>query len=364
MNSGSSPANFAFFKTKFFHSRLKTEIQTCSQTLLPVERKSFLKTLGLAGAASVMPLERTLQAAAATAPPTCVLIPSETAGPFPLDLTANTFYFRQDVREDRTGVQLNQKLRIIGLGNCLPMANVRVNIWHCDRIGNYSGYGSQTGLTYLRGYQITDANGEVEFITIFPGWYNGRICHIHFQVYVSSQYAAISQLTYDLDTKNAIYAAHPALYTKGADPLNFNQDNIFSDGYQYQLATLTPNAVTGGYDSFLEVAVQGNGTVGLGHAEKENAKHFLLGQNTPNPFNGTTTVPVTLVKGSDVTLELYGLSGQKVATVVSRKLEAGEHRIPVNLFDLGVPAGSYAYLLRVSNAEGVFSDSKLMTHVR
>ena len=71
------------------------------------------------------------------------------------------------------------------------MPNVRVNIWHCDKDGNYSGYQSQQGLTYLRGYQMADANGEVEFITVFPGWYNGRTCHIHFQVYVSETYAAI-----------------------------------------------------------------------------------------------------------------------------------------------------------------------------
>jgi hypothetical protein len=293
-----------------------------------------------------------------------VLIPSETPGPFPLDLTANPFYFRQDVREDRTGVQLNQKLRIIGLGNCLPMANVRVNIWHCDKDGNYSGYGNQSGLTYLRGYQITDANGEVELVTIFPGWYNGRICHIHFQVFVSSQYAAISQLTYDLAAKNAIYAAYPALYTKGADPLNFNQDNIFADGYQYQLATLTPNAVTGGYDSFLEVSVQGNGTVGVGHVEKENAKHFLLGQNAPNPFVDETFVPLTLNSSADVTLELFSLDGKKAATVLSRRLGEGEHRIPVSLSALGLPAGSYGYLVEVNNAEGVFRDSKLMTLAR
>ena len=60
------------------------------------------------------------------------------------------------------------------------MQNVRVNIWHCDKDGLYSGYNTETSLTYLRGYQFTDANGEVEFITIFPGLYTGRTCHIHF----------------------------------------------------------------------------------------------------------------------------------------------------------------------------------------
>ena len=112
-------------------------------------------------------------------------------------------FFRQDVREDEEGVQLNLRMKILGTDNCGPLPNVRVNIWHCSKDGWYSGYDGnnnpgQDGLTYLRGYQITDANGEVEFITILPGWYTGRICHIHFQVYVNSAYAAISQLTFPI----------------------------------------------------------------------------------------------------------------------------------------------------------------------
>lgn len=114
---------------------------------------------------------------------------------------------------------MHLKLRVIGSENCLPMNNVRVNIWHCDKDGLYSGYSQQNnqgqaGQTYLRGYQFADANGEVQFETIFPGWYNGRICHIHFQVYVSSVYAAISQLTFPLDIKNKIYTDNSSLYTK------------------------------------------------------------------------------------------------------------------------------------------------------
>jgi protocatechuate 3,4-dioxygenase beta subunit len=160
-----------------------------------MNRKDFLKGLGVAGAGSLLAGSVVKGAEAMTLasmpPNVCTLIPSETAGPFPLDLSDNNFYFRQDIREDRTGTLHHVRMRIIGMENCAPMSNVRVNIWHCDRIGNYSGYGTEMGLTYLRGYQIADANGEVEFVTIFPGWYTGRIAHIHFQVYVSSVFAAV-----------------------------------------------------------------------------------------------------------------------------------------------------------------------------
>lgn len=332
-----------------------------------MNKRDFLKATGLLGAASLIPFKKT----AAGTGSSCVLIPSETPGPFPLDLTDNNFYFRQDIRENRDGVQLNQKIKIIGLDNCLPMQNVRVNIWHCDKGGSYSGYSTQAGnttnevgQTWLRGYQITDANGEVELITIFPGWYNGRVCHIHFQVFVSSSYSAVSQLTYDHATKNALYAANSSIYTKGADPLSPADDGIFSGNYQYQLATLTPNATTGGYDSYLEVTVQGSGSQTTGYIERQNAKQFSLGQNYPNPYSGETTIPFTLQQQSEVTIELWDLMGRRVATVVKQNFSAGEQRIAISPKSLNIPAGNYVYQLIVKNSSGTFKDCKMMTAAR
>lgn len=333
-----------------------------------MKRKDFLKGIGLAGLGLGLPKTSKASAEGPLNPPgdACTLIPSETAGPFPLDLTANTYYFRKDLRETKTGVPLTVKLKILGSANCLPMQNVRVNIWHCDKDGLYSGYSQtnnagQAGLTYLRGYQMTDANGEVEFLTIFPGWYTGRICHIHFQVYVSSSYAAISQLTFDIAKKNAIYAANTALYTKGTDPMTLSSDNIFSDGYAYQLATLTPNTTTGGYDTYLEVTVQGSGTVGLGHIEKETAKYMTLGQNYPNPSKGNTKVPFTLKDGGNVKLSLWDLNGKMVAEFNQEAMAAGDHIWEIDLNALGLPIANYAYQLEVANSQGVYKDCKIMT---
>ncbi|MCB0634729.1 MAG: hypothetical protein KDD15_33590 [Lewinella sp.] len=332
-----------------------------------MNRKEFLSGLGIAGVGSMLPGQLLKAKTAPPSPPfDCVLIPSETAGPFPLDLTENETFFRQDVREDQTGVQLNLKLKIIGLENCEPMQNVRVNIWHCDKDGVYSGYSTgnnpgDSNATYLRGYQFADANGEVEFITIVPGWYSGRICHIHFQVYVSSSYSAISQLSFPIETKNAIYEANSELYTKGDDPLSFQQDNIFSDGYEYQLSTLTANEETGGYDAYLEVAVQGEGTVGLGHLERQAAKQFTLGQNFPNPYTANTTIPFTLVRPASVTLELWELSGRRVYSMVKENMATGDHQIPLELEALDLPVGNYVYQMTVSNSEGQFTLCKMMT---
>ena len=334
-----------------------------------MKRKDFLKGLSLLGLGAVAPVSAA-EAAVRKIDPTasCTLIPTETAGPFPLDLTANSTFFRQDIRESKTGVQLNLKLKIIGNSDCNPMPNVRVNVWHCDKDGLYSGYdqtnnAGQAGLTYLRGYQMTDANGEVEFVTIFPGWYTGRICHIHFQVYVSSMYAAISQLTFDVNTKNAIYASNSSLYTKGADPMTFSSDNIFSDGYTYQLVTPTANTTTGGYDAYLEVTVQGGGVAtGLAALEPETGGQFVLKQNFPNPYSEETTIPFTLKNNSFVKLDLFDLSGKKIKEILNAELAAGEHAIPVDTVKLGIAAKNYIYQLEVKNTNGTYRQCKMMTN--
>ncbi len=333
-----------------------------------MNKREFLKSTGLMGIASVLPLGKLLAEDTNNSSPNndCVLIPTEAAGPFPLDLSENPFYFRQDIRENKTGIRLNLKMKIIGEDNCFPMQNARVNIWHCDAGGLYSGYSAngnvgQQNFTYLRGYQLANANGEVEFITIFPGLYPGRICHIHFQVYVSSSYAAISQLTFPITPKQEIYAANPALYPKGADPVSLENDNVFSDGYAYQMATLTPNAETGEYNSYLEVTIKGSGITSIGHLEKENAKQFSLGQNYPNPYKNQTTIPLVLVHPADVRLDIHDLEGRIVARIQKDALSTGSHDIHIDLNSMGLPTGNYIYQVEVKNVNGMFRDYKMMT---
>jgi hypothetical protein len=332
-----------------------------------MNKREFLKTSSVLGLASILPVGKIFSGT--TDKPeslTCTLIPTETAGPFPLDLTANTTFFRQDIRESKTGVPFTLRLKIIGDTDCAAIPNLRVNIWHCDKDGLYSGYSQtnnpgQAGLTYLRGYQFTDSNGEVSFTTIFPGWYTGRICHIHFQVYVSSSYAAVSQLTFDIATKQAIYTANPTIYTNGTDPMTLASDNVFSDGYTYQMATLTPNSTTGGYDGYLEVTIQSSSLTSVGHLEKENAKQFDLGQNYPNPYIGTTTIPVSLKYNSDVKVDIYDLQGRIVATIEKPNLASGDHQILIDTSDLGIASANYIYQLEIKNLNGLFRDCKMMT---
>ena len=106
---------------------------------------------------------------------------------------------------------------------------------------------------------------------------------------------------------------------------------------------------------------QGNGTTGVGHIEKENAKQFSLKQNFPNPYFEKTVIPFTLQKSADVTLDLYDLMGRKVKSFSQPGLSAGEQKIELDLKALNLPSANYAYQIEVRNADGIFRDCKMMT---
>lgn len=149
-----------------------------------MERKKFLKE-GLMGLGSIIALPTVIGGCKKDdndqGGGNCDVSPRETAGPFPI-LTP-TQLVRQNIVSDRTGVALLMTYTIQDRSNgCTPLAGVLVDVWQCDRAGNYSQYGNYPSATFLRGRQTTDANGQVSFISIFPGWYAGRAPHIHLEV--------------------------------------------------------------------------------------------------------------------------------------------------------------------------------------
>lgn len=184
----------------------------------------------------------------------CVLIPSETQGPYPLlSVLGNAAMRRQDTTEGRAGMPLLLRLKLVNINaNCAPVANAAVYVWYCDKDGVYSGYaqpGTNTvGQTFCRGIQYTDCNGDVEFVTIYPGWYPGRITHVHFQVYLNNggTLTATSQMAFPQAVTQAVYAS-PLYAARGQNSSvsGFAQDNVFSDGTAYQMLSLDGDTVAG-----------------------------------------------------------------------------------------------------------------------
>ena len=213
--------------------------------------------------------------AAADAPPSaCATIPEETGGPYPGDGTngpnalTESGIVRSDIRSSfgsstttAAGVVLTLTMTIVDQSSgCTPLAGRAVYIWHCDQQGRYSMYSSGvTGENYLRGVQVSDANGVVTFTSIFPGCYAGRWPHIHFEVYESAAAAtsganavATSQLAMPQATCNAVYATSG--YSSSATNLggvSLSSDMVFSDG-----ATLETPAISGDPASGIAASIQ------------------------------------------------------------------------------------------------------------
>ncbi|MBS1764221.1 MAG: intradiol ring-cleavage dioxygenase [Bacteroidetes bacterium] len=301
-------------------------------------------------------------------PGTCVLIPNETAGPYPWTMN-NSPFFRQDITESNPGTPLNLTLTVVDINNnCDPIPNVKVDIWHCNKDGYYSEYNNQPGYlgtqnhsgeTFFRGYQITDALGQVNFTTIYPGWYTGRVTHIHMQLWLNSVLKATSQMAFPDSLNTAVY--NTSLYSAhGQNSIVNSTDNVFSDmtNTQYEMLTVTSNG--SGYDASLTIGIA-LPTTGVINLEPETGGQFKLGQNFPNPFINETSIPFTLKEASNIKIELWDITGRKVATISRNNLSAGEHSIAIDLKSLGIKQANYAYQLEVTNSVGTFMQCKLMT---
>ncbi len=340
-----------------------------------MRRIEFLKSLGVIGLGTMLPLSKSQEAIARAARSDirsgggCVLIPSETRGPYPLDLSSNSSMFRRVINETKTGVPLNVTLSIVNTNdNCAPLSNVRVDVWHCDKDGAYSGFnqpGIDTrGQTFCRGIQLSDANGQVQFKTIYPGWYAGRITHIHFEMYVSSLLSATSQLCFPDSLNAEVYAT--SLYSargQNTSVANNAADMVFSNGFDYQLATIVKNNQTGGYDASLTVGIAVDPTSGLLTMEPETGGQFTLAQNYPNPFEQSSLIPFSLRSASHVQVDLFDVHGTKVAELCNENLEAGDHSIVVDRTSAlsSLSDNCYIYQLRCTNGLGTFSQAKVLT---
>ncbi|OKI12116.1 protocatechuate dioxygenase [Streptomyces sp. CB03911] len=213
---------------------------------------------------------------------TCTLTAGTTQGPYYFDADK----IRGDIREDRAGTRLRLAVRIQDSESCAAIPNAVVEIWHCDAAGLYSGAeslssgggggapggaggtppagapsgapaggpdgappsgGPDTGgapggaaggaadLTptddkrYLRGAQVTNADGIVQFTTIWPGWYAGRTVHIHAMVHVDNERTLTTQLMMDEKLNSAVFAKEPYSRHTGRDTFN-DGDSIYRPG--------------------------------------------------------------------------------------------------------------------------------------
>ena len=230
-------------------------------------RREALAVLGVSGLTLLG--GRTLfgraPADASRAFPSCVVRPEQTEGPYFVDEKLD----RSDIRSDpatgtvKDGVPLALILAVSRLseGACAPLAGAHVDIWHCDALGVYSDVEDPTfntvGQRFLRGYQVTDAEGVARFQTIYPGWYPGRAVHIHFKIRTDPGAARgsefTSQLYFDDALTTRVHARAP--YASKGQRRDRNADDRFFVRGGDQLL-LAPTPAGDGYTARFAVGLQ------------------------------------------------------------------------------------------------------------
>ena len=309
-------------------------------------RRKFIRSG--AAAATALPLAaKSMRLRAAAAPsPTCVFNPEQEEGPYYVDREL----LRSDITEGKVGVPLRVRVTLVNAKTCAPIPNAALDIWHCDAGGVYSGYtkinpggpggpgggpgfpggrppgpppdgasgdnmppgpppnGGQGGpggpgaggpggmppkphttddLVFLRGVQVTDAQGIVEFKTIYPGHYPGRVNHIHMkvhigggatkpavadaahpgaEVYAGGHVAHTGQLFFPEDVSRFVEATHPYSSQK-VRRTTLDEDMVFNGqsgaGSVAQMTPVTSTQLSDGYVATLVVAVDPEATPGL-----------------------------------------------------------------------------------------------------
>ena len=231
-----------------------------------VTRREVLGALGVAGAALSLgcggetptsPTATTttdVTTVGGTSNAACVVTPSETIGPYP----SLTDMFRSDVREDRTGTPLALTITVNNTNSaCGPLSGATVDIWQCDAEGRYSQY-AQGGFdgrasTFLRGMQTTDSNGRVTFMTVYPGWYQGRATHIHVEVSVNGRSVKVTQIGFPESVNAEVYRS--GVYaSRGLNPTSNSGDMVFADSISEETAAIG-GSPAGGYSATFTVNV-------------------------------------------------------------------------------------------------------------
>lgn len=221
-----------------------------------MDRRAFLAAGGgviFAGACETQPTQ--------VATPVGALMPSNackptiitTAGPYGLPNSP----LRANVTEGKAGIPMTLRMQVVDLYTCNPRPGAKVELWHSDADGIYSGFENiifdikslkpslegavdTRGATFLRGHQVSDAQGHVVFNTVFPGWYGGRLPHIHVRTFDESPMGIRThdtQLFFPVAVQNQVYQTD-AYKSRGPNTIGLDRDLVLR-GDKHMLRELT-----------------------------------------------------------------------------------------------------------------------------
>jgi hypothetical protein len=108
--------------------------------------------------------------------------------------------------------------------------------------------------TFLRGTQLSDAAGRLQFTTIYPGWYPGRNVHIHVMVHVGGKVRHVGQLFFDDNFTDTVYQSTAPYSARGARDVRNADDAIFAGGGAESVLDVTADGT--GYRASISMAVR------------------------------------------------------------------------------------------------------------
>jgi protocatechuate 3,4-dioxygenase beta subunit len=189
----------------------------------------------------------------------CAATPEGEIGPYFADDSASAFnrsnlLANLDGSNVQTGIALALTVTVLdSQKSCAPYSNAQVDIWHCNAAGVYSDIAGENTASeqWLRGYQLTDADGKVSFMTVIPGWYAGRTTHIHLRIRSSYSDASstsdgtnTTQLFFDQTLVDTLATSVSPYSAEGKNPTTNAGDHVYSDETKgaNQLALVGSNA--------------------------------------------------------------------------------------------------------------------------
>ena len=192
----------------------------------------------------------------------------QTQGPF---LTPDS-PLRSDIREGAAGVPIKLELTVVDDFWCKPVSEFVVDIWQCDANGLYSGVDNVSfdlntlqmtdkvtdlkDKSFLRGHQVTDEHGKAVFTTIYPGWYTGRLAHIHVRlIWRDVAWTAFdTQLYLPEDVERAVYETK-SYAARGPNPIGVDRDLVVKgDTESVEALTVSLDRDGDGYKGSFEIA--------------------------------------------------------------------------------------------------------------
>ena len=186
-----------------------------------MKRKKFLSLISFSFIGSLFFSSKEKQPATLVTDCDDAITPPVPEGPFYKDEKLNRF----DITESKKGTPVEYIFRVED-EHCKPVEGAIVDIWQCDNEGIYSDFKAENTVneTWLRGYQVTDKNGMCRFKSIFPGWYEGRITHLHAKVHVKNKIVLTTNFFFPKEMENEIYQSNASLYPKGINPIAVAED--------------------------------------------------------------------------------------------------------------------------------------------